>query len=95
MIEIHIRKNSIKINGHANSAPKGHDIVCAAVSALTFTLIASLQDLSADMIESQADNPGHIVVSWQKLSDKGRLLIDAWFLGVSMIKRSYGHIEFY
>ena len=34
MTLIEIKDNSIKISGHANYAPKGQDIVCAALSAI-------------------------------------------------------------
>lgn len=34
MITVKITDNSIKIEGHANYAPYGSDIVCAAVSAI-------------------------------------------------------------
>ena len=34
MISLVFTKKSIEISGHANYAKKGHDIVCAAVSAI-------------------------------------------------------------
>ncbi|AEG73413.1 hypothetical protein MHF_1172 [Mycoplasma haemofelis Ohio2] len=34
MIKIEFSKDSLLVSGHANFAPKGQDIVCAAVSAL-------------------------------------------------------------
>ncbi len=33
----------ITIKGHAESAEKGHDLICAAVSALALTLAANLE----------------------------------------------------
>lgn len=35
MITILLTQNRIHISGHANTAPRGADIVCSAVSALT------------------------------------------------------------
>ncbi len=35
----------VTVKGHAGAAPKGNDIVCAAVSALTYTLAANALDL--------------------------------------------------
>ena len=42
--EIHYIDNSyyIKVNGHADYAPKGYDIVCAGVSALTSAFYGAL-----------------------------------------------------
>ena len=36
------------IEGHAGSAEKGRDLVCAAISALAVTLVACLRDREAD-----------------------------------------------
>lgn len=33
------------VEGHAGAAPKGHDIVCAAASALAYTLAANVDSL--------------------------------------------------
>ena len=41
MIEITREPGSITIQGHAQYAPSGADIVCAGVSALAFALIGS------------------------------------------------------
>ena len=44
-------RRSICVKGHADYAEKGKDIVCAAISALTFALAQSLMDHEA-IIES-------------------------------------------
>lgn len=47
MIEVHIYRDtaalelSLTVSGHANTAPKGRDLLCAAVTALTETFIAT------------------------------------------------------
>ena len=43
-------KNSVIVTGHANSAPVGHDLVCAAVSALVLTLAGNVSYLEAQEI---------------------------------------------
>ena len=40
-------KNSVIVTGHANSAPVGHDLVCAAVSALVLTLAGNVAYMEA------------------------------------------------
>jgi len=42
MIRICFTHNRVTVHGHAGYAPKGEDIVCAAVSALIYTLVAYL-----------------------------------------------------
>lgn len=47
----------IRVEGHAGSAPKGEDLVCAGVSALGFTLLlaAGESDYNAE-VETDADS---------------------------------------
>ena len=71
----------------------GIDRVCAAVSALTCSLINSLRDLTGDRIQADTGS-GMMVIEWENLSDGGKLLIDSWFLGLTDINREYNCIEF-
>lgn len=93
MIKIKIRPEGIRMDGHANCSINGQDIVCAAVSALTCNLINVLHDLAKEQIRADMDS-GMTVIAWQKLSDKGKLLVDAWFLGIAAINQEYNCIEF-
>lgn len=47
MIEItyHRKYHGVTVRGHAKSGEFGHDLVCAAASALVLTLAANVQDL--------------------------------------------------
>lgn len=62
MIEVSVRKNEIKVSGHAMYAPHGQDIVCAGVSSLVRTLIRSIEDLTRDEIEYKV-SPGWLIYS--------------------------------
>lgn len=94
MIELRIRENGIQMHGHAERAgPDGIDRVCAAVSALTCALINALSDLCGERIRADTGS-GKTVVEWEDLSDGGKLLVDAWFLGLVDIDREYNCIEF-
>ena len=44
MIRAAFSKNRLTVEGHAGYAPKGQDIVCAAVSALVYALIGTLEE---------------------------------------------------
>lgn len=50
MIDIQISEHTIQVRGHAQYAPRGHDIVCASVSVLMLAFEDSLQR-SADKLE--------------------------------------------
>ena len=53
-IKVKDRHVTIDVNGHANAAPKGEDVVCAGVSTLVLTLVEALvrvgaQDYKCDL----------------------------------------------
>ena len=84
MIEVSVRRDEIKISGHANYAVSGSDIVCAGVTALAQTLIKSIEDLTEDKIEYEI-SPGMVDIKYRDLSEKSRTLVDSFFIGVGMI----------
>ena len=84
MIEVSVRKDEVKVSGHANYAVQGFDIVCAGVTALIQTLIKSIEDLTEDKIEYEI-SPGMVDIKYRNLSEKSRTLVDSFFVGVSMI----------
>lgn len=93
MIQVRVRENQISVHGHAGYAPRGQDIVCAAVSALTLTLIQGLEQVAGMEIKSQEAH-GNVCIDWQHMNDTGKALIDTWFLGISSIADDYNRIEF-
>ena len=53
-------KNRLTVEGHAGYAPKGQDIVCAAVSALVYALIGTLEE--TENVAEVVLRPGYAVV---------------------------------
>ena len=43
----HRQYNRVTVDGHAGSAPEGHDLVCAAASALALTLAGNVSYMAA------------------------------------------------
>ena len=69
MISIRHEPMRLTIKGHAGSAEKGRDLICAAVSTLTYTLVAELYELEemglVDMGDIQVRlEPGDAEVSF-------------------------------
>lgn len=93
MITVLVAEDRIHVSGHANTAQKGKDIVCSAVSALTFTLIRGLVEIAGINLYESVEM-GNICIKWQKLNDTGKVLIDTWFLGMCSIAEQYPVIEF-
>ena len=92
MIKVSLTPNRIHVSGHANTAPYGSDIVCAAVSAITLTLIRGLENI-AYMSLYESVEPGNICSEWQTINDTGKALIDTWFLGILGIAEQYPVIK--
>lgn len=88
MIEVGLRKDGIMISGHAGYAPTGSDIVCAGVTALTQELIRLMEGLTDDRIETDIGS-GMASIQYGDLSEKGRLLIDSFFIGICMIAEEF------
>ena len=93
MIVLKRYENGIKLEGHANYAPHGCDIVCAGVSALIQNLIQSIETLTDDKI-SYSMQSGMIDVEFRDLSEHGQVLMDSFFIGYSMIAETYpNHVK--
>ena len=84
MIAVSVRKDGITVSGHAGYAENGKDIVCAGVTALVQTLVKSADDLTEDKIEYEI-SPGRADIHYGCLSEAGKLLVDAFFIGICMI----------
>lgn len=88
MIKVYVDETHISIQGHANYAPMGEDIVCAGVSALVWSLIRSMKALTKDNIKETITS-GDVFITYKNVSEQGRLLIDSFFIGVSEIAKNY------
>jgi uncharacterized protein YsxB (DUF464 family) len=88
LIEVSRFKGGITIKGHAGYAPSGEDIVCAGVSTLAQTLIASIEALTEDAIQYDIQ-PGWLELKFRKLSASAKLLIASFFVGIEMIADNY------
>lgn len=88
MIEIKQNNDGISIKGHAHYAEPGKDIVCAGVSTLAQTFLWSIDGLTDDVVNSLATK-GNLEIKYGNLSEKGKLLVDSFFVGVSLIAHEY------
>lgn len=99
MIKISIFKeqnqiNSFEISGHANSGPYGYDLVCAAVSAVSFGAVnAVIQMCKIDLNIEQLDS-GYLSVEIPKhtepeMKKKAQLIFEAMYISLQTIEREY------
>lgn len=98
MIRVVYEPESFRIcaEGHANAGPQGQDIVCAAVSMLMYTLIASLarSGIDADVEEE----PGMMLLSVTPEDfdrDYCRAIFDTVSAGLELLAdKEPDHVEF-
>lgn len=64
MILVSLSRDRLSIAGHAGMAPKGEDIVCAAVSALGQALIVGLRDILGIPVAVRTLEPGSLTAEW-------------------------------
>ncbi len=92
MIRAEVRRQGgeiryLRVRGHADAGPYGHDLVCAAVSAVVQTAILGLRELDPSA------PPGEIRdgdVQWQgRTTDQGQAVLAACVIGLRDIARSH------
>lgn len=91
MIEVHVDPHTITVKGHAprpENVEPGQNIVCAAVSALTLTLIEGLEAIAGMRIET-VEELGNVRIRWMATNEVGKALIDTWYIGITRIQDSY------
>lgn len=88
MIIVTRHADGITVKGHAGYAEHGKDIVCAGVSTLVQTFIQSVEELTADKIQYSMQ-PGTVDIKFRDLSEQAQLLVDSFFIGVSLIAGKY------
>ena len=88
MIEVKQNSGSISVKGHAHYAEPGKDIVCAAVSTLAQTLVASILETTTDEIQCDMQ-PGSVEIKYGALSETAQLLVKSFFVGINLIADSY------
>lgn len=92
MIVITMGRTGVDISGHAGYDKCGRDIVCAAVSILAYNLVLSLDALTPDRVYVE-ERQGYTEIIWNDLSERGRTLVDSFFLGICAIERDYPGVQ--
>ena len=93
MIDVTVRENRLTVSGHAGYAARGEDIICAAVTALSGTLVKSLEDLTDDKIEYDIEL-GWVDIKYRDLSEKAKALVDSFFIGICIVTDEFpGYIR--
>lgn len=97
MIEVvyNRKRHKVTVKGHARSGEVGHDLVCAAASALTYTLAANAENLRSGGQATKTVvrlDPGDAVIKC-RTADKYKCVVsvifDAICAGYELLARDY------
>lgn len=100
MITVTVRQNekkeirSFTVEGHANFAKKGSDIVCAGVSAITFGSVNAVEVLTGTVLKiTEGGEGGFLHCEVPKLpkqtEEKVQLLLKGMLVALETIERDY------
>ena len=87
--------NRVTVEGHAGSGPEGHDLVCAAVSALALTLAGNVahmqaQDAVRDVITKLDEGNAEIQCTpYRRYKDSARQILSAICVGFELLATKY------
>ena len=103
MIEVcyHRKYNRVTIQGHAGSGPEGHDLVCAAASALALTLAGNIAYMEAQgavravTTKLEEGNAEICCTPVRKYKDSAEQIIRAVCVGFELLASKYpGNIRY-
>ena len=77
---------SIEIKGHAGSGPKGHDLVCAAVSAIITGGANALPNKNNYMVKLES---GYAVIDNNNLDEDGNNVLKTVWVQLKTVEESY------
>lgn len=81
---------SLTIEGHANYAEHGRDIVCASISVLFQTLAGALEEYAPQDNVSVRTSPGDSSITWNShQSSQARTLTWAFVDGMRSVAEAY------
>lgn len=106
MIDVKIERNetgniiNFTVSGHADAGPHGYDLVCAAVSAVTFGTYNAIEALTGVALPLKLGKTGgffHLQVEETKqpaTNEKIQWLLEGMVVSLETIARDYGkHIR--
>ena len=80
-------------DGHAGYADYGEDIVCASISVLVINTSNSLEQITGEKMNVEADEESGIIrchLMNQPLKETSKALMDSLVLGLTQIEKQYG-----
>ena len=98
MIRVTIQKTckdawkGFSLEGHADAAESGRDVICAAVSMLVLNTVNSVERFTEDAFRCDAAQDGGYLefIFTGEVSDASALLLDSMEAGLQDVEKQYG-----
>lgn len=79
----------LEVEGHAYSGEPGKDLVCSAVSAITFGGLNALSQ-NQEIIQIKVNNSGHVIIkASEEISLKDHIILETMLTQLKTIAHSY------
>lgn len=91
----HRQYNRVTVEGHAGSGPEGHDLVCAAVSAIALTLAGNVSYMEAQeavhgvIIKLEEGNAEIQCTPYRRYKDSAQQIFRAVCVGFELLATKY------
>jgi len=86
------QETRLTVKGHAGSAPKGQDLICAAASILGFTAVACAEDNKDKYFPAITQHDGELRIECSPLKSyitPCRRMLDTVFTGMELLESEY------
>ena len=88
MIIINTKRDRITIDGHADFADLGHDVVCAAVSSIVTTTCEAIASFDENAIDVKS-KLGHVTINILKHDDITETLLGNMQSCIEEVRKKY------
>lgn len=78
----------IEVKGHANSAPKGQDLICASVSSICVGILNALDEMSNGSCDLSMDE-AHVSIKRIKPCDNAQIILRTMYIELLSLEESY------
>ena len=80
--------SEIEVKGHADSGPKGQDLVCAGVSSICVGILNALDELSNDSCELSMDE-AHVLIKSIKVCENAQIILKTMYIELLTMEKTY------
>lgn len=87
---------ALTVEGHAEYAERGKDIVCAGVSTIAQTLLGFLEYSDVDVDSQVSESSGYMHITAESSNTVADIAFQMAYVGMKQIEQTYpSHIEVY